>query len=1058
MSRVKVVIILLVAVLFNLPINAQISFGGTPPSWGVKDMQLKSYRELKSNKIVNPFTVEQLLEEERMSTNLPERVGINLMTQLSLAEDGEWEILPSGEKICRMKIESPGALAITLYYSQFNLPEGSKLYIYNSNHTHLLGAYTSQTNPEGAAFSTEFIAGDNLIIEYVTSGSEESPQIEIEKICHGYKNLKVTSGILDCMVDVVCSEGEAWQEEKDGVVKVVTPIGNYSYMCTASLMNNTAEDYLPYIYTAFHCLEADGRDATTEELKQSKFYFNYEKESCGSDKTKKTTTLVGCRFLVGKSLGSNEGLDQALLIMNSDLPQSVTPYFNGWNIESKPSLSGVSIHHPKGVEKKISTYISSPVSATWNTSFNQGGVNAHWLVTFTKTQNGFSVTEGGSSGSPLFNQNRLVVGALTGGSSSCSSPDGSNYYAKIERFWPYISKYLDPLNSEVSYLQGKRKGEVKPMPKGLNATLTDNANSVKLSWMTLSDEPTNYIVYRNGTIVGHPATNSFVEENLYVGEHIYQVSAYYDESKQETDKSNPSSVKIRPEVAPVIDAVKRISESGVSLNWSLPQPQQTIFWGGGASPQLRKVSKFPIYLAQMWSASDLSDVEGYVVKGVNIYNVASENYTLYLKQGTNIYTQQIPKAQKAEEQYIVLEKEFAIKREEPLYCALRINSGEGYIATDNSEIVGGKGNISSFDGYEWQNIDSKGNIYLKLKITPPLSSQSNVVEVSNFDNKVVASSLPVAFEEPIQYKIYRDGVLMAVLSGQTTQYSDNAVKKGRNYIYKIEAQYPSGEKLLSSDYIYPMSDKSFDAKIGTLEVNGEQLSDNSNKEYNYSATCSNDMADIVVTPLNNGKAYINGVEKNHHSIDISAGGKYILPITIISESGENSEEYKLNIFKLPSNIVVKRWDDVLAVVNNPDNNGGMIFTDFKWNMNGERLQYTTPHISLAKGVKEEDIFSVELTTQEGVTLSSCDMSFEASGSDILLYPTLVESGGEITIVVTAPQSCLVSANISDMTGHTEPLILLHGENRVAVPHSSGTYILNVQFSNGYARSVKFIVK
>lgn len=62
-----------------------------------------------------------------------------------------------------------------LYYETFYLPEGGKLFIYNAEKTHLLGAYTSQTNPDGKSFATEFVAGDDIILEYEPPVSDEKP-------------------------------------------------------------------------------------------------------------------------------------------------------------------------------------------------------------------------------------------------------------------------------------------------------------------------------------------------------------------------------------------------------------------------------------------------------------------------------------------------------------------------------------------------------------------------------------------------------------------------------------------------------------------------------------------------------------------------------------------------------------------------------------------------------------------------------------------------------------------------------------------------------------------
>lgn len=89
--------------------------------------------------------------------------------------------------------------------------------------------------------------------------------------------------------------------------------------------------------------------------------------------------------------------------------------------------------------------------------------NGHWNVQFSETVNGHGVTEKGSSGSPLFNQNGLIVGTLTGGTSSCTNPNGRNLFGKLHYFWDMCGKednerldiWLDPNKTGVSQLQGR---------------------------------------------------------------------------------------------------------------------------------------------------------------------------------------------------------------------------------------------------------------------------------------------------------------------------------------------------------------------------------------------------------------------------------------------------------------------------------------------------------------------------------------------------------------------------------------------------------------------------
>lgn len=64
------------------------------------------------------------------------------------------------------------------------------------------------------------------------------------------------------MVDINCEEGEQWQDHKNGVVKMIIPIGTSSFLCTGAILNNTKEDLKPYLLTAFHCLLSSKEQAS----------------------------------------------------------------------------------------------------------------------------------------------------------------------------------------------------------------------------------------------------------------------------------------------------------------------------------------------------------------------------------------------------------------------------------------------------------------------------------------------------------------------------------------------------------------------------------------------------------------------------------------------------------------------------------------------------------------------------------------------------------------------------------------------------------------------------
>ena len=380
------------------------------------------------------------------------------------------------------------------------------------------------------------------------------------------------------------------------------------------------------------------------------------------------------------------------------------------------------------------------------------------------------------------------------------------------------------------------------------------------------------------------------------------------------------------------------------------------------------------------------------------------------------------------------------------------------MATDGDKIVDGKGNIVSVDGYEWHNLDTGGNISIKAMLSPPNNGVKEVVSVSDFEDMVISSSVPVAYSQPDKFRLYRNGELLATMSGSTTRYTDRNMVKGQTYEYLLEALYKDGEVCVSLPYTYYLSDKSFTAQIESVEVNGQLLKEERGGVYNYSATCANDLAEIIVTAKDNGVVMINGAEGELYNENISFGGKYRLPVTIISESGESRAEYELNLYKLPSDILIKRWDDVLTIMNNPDNNGSLSFVGYEWYLNDERLPDTEPYITIPKGVGSDDIFYVKVVTEEGVELKSCGVSFDSVESEVFLYPNTVERGGELTLTIIAPHSSVVTATLAHLTGQIQPLTLSVGENIVKAPQVSGTYIINVTLSNGVAKNLKFIVR
>lgn len=453
----------------------QISYGGSPPSFKVGTM------DVSTENVPVDFNKDVLKRKDaavRDATGTPPFVAKAIAVDFNMENSGQWDELSNGQKIWRLKLKADGALAILLSYKEFYIPDGASLYIYNAEKTQVLGAYKKNSNKKGGIFSTEMVAGSEVILEYVAAKeNDDIPRISIDQLGYAFNHVQVEylvpnskpdnklkigeSG--NCMVNINCSEGDDWQTEKKGVAKMLMYNTNGSggagwYFCTGTLVNNTAEDLTPYFLSAYHCYDG----AISEDLPKWQFIFHYEAPECENANPIQTHTMVGCYFRAGIPI--TYGSDGLLLELSEDIPDDWNVYYNGWDRRDEVvEGTGVGIHHPKGDLKKISTFISYE-SNTWPGASGElpGATDAHWVFAFAQTANGFGVTEGGSSGSPMFSSEHLVVGTLTGGNSSCTYTQGANYYGKLWFHWDQygdstdtqMKTWLDPLNLGVTTLDG----------------------------------------------------------------------------------------------------------------------------------------------------------------------------------------------------------------------------------------------------------------------------------------------------------------------------------------------------------------------------------------------------------------------------------------------------------------------------------------------------------------------------------------------------------------------------------------------------------------------------
>lgn len=385
-----------------------------------------------------------------------------------------------GMQVWRVGLRSKGAYSLNILFSKFHLPEGANVFVYNSDQTEILGSYTHQNNTELKLLPVQPIGGDELIVEYQEPVDAPFPgEIEIGEVNHDFRGLFRANEPMDptqsCHPNIVCYPENL--EPGSGVVALI--INGITY-CTGVLVNNTSEDGTPYLLTATHCLNNDYHAAFLANRKYDVVagsivaFFNYDSPMCSND----IRGPVQMTMASADSVLISERYDISLLKLKQTPPKTYQPFYLGWNVGTSPGAPFHGLHHPNGGVKKVAIEEQSLVIGSFGDSQYNMEPNAHWAVRAWDT----GTTEGGSSGSPLLDNNKRVVGTLTGGESMCSSPRGPDLYASLNKAWQVtgslgnpnsLQNYLDPEDSQLQQTDGYNPYANEPISKSHNFDVSD---------------------------------------------------------------------------------------------------------------------------------------------------------------------------------------------------------------------------------------------------------------------------------------------------------------------------------------------------------------------------------------------------------------------------------------------------------------------------------------------------------------------------------------------------------------------------------------------------------
>ncbi len=430
-----------------------------------KVMDFKEVDFVQTNEL--DFAAAMLESERNVQMGLPLRFAIPARVDFGLDNAGSWEDLQNGSWLWRLRVASPNALSINLGFFEYHMPAGATLTLLTPDGAEVVRPFTSADNQPGGQLWTPVLNAEEIVLEVVVPAKRiPELRLRIGQIGAGFRRFGVseesatergTSG--SCNVDVACPEGDPWADEIDAA-------GCYTVggidTCSGSMINNTAQDRTPYFLTANHCGIGVGNAGSVV------IYWNFQNSYCrvpGSGDSGGPGNGSLAQFSTGTTFRASASVsDFCLVQVNTAPPQSWGVNFAGWSREGLNPDSGACIHHPQVAEKRI-TFFSDVAGgsfahshgSSWGCSAAPGPgdnthISAYWSL---------GVTEPGSSGSPLYDDNHRIIGQLHGGPSSCSATGAnrSDCYGRVSRSWTgngtsstRLSDWLDPGNTGAMFV------------------------------------------------------------------------------------------------------------------------------------------------------------------------------------------------------------------------------------------------------------------------------------------------------------------------------------------------------------------------------------------------------------------------------------------------------------------------------------------------------------------------------------------------------------------------------------------------------------------------------
>ena len=357
-----------------------------------------------------------------------------------------WTTTADGGRVARIEVASPGAAALRVALALPTASAGLSVRFAGAGAGAAFGAVSAAAIAAATSRAGQYwspvLAGEAAGVELHVAAGAPLPDamLAIPRVSHQLvtgvdllaPHAKAGIGSAgSCNVDVACiapQNAQALQHAKAVAKLQFVGDDGRGYLCTGTLLADTAGSQTPYLLTASHCLDSAAVAGTLNT-----FWF-FDAVTCGSKVAPPYMQLTGGADLLRRS----PDRDWSLVRLRESPPLGAG--FAAWRAETLvPGVAIAAAHHPAGDLKKWSTGTTAGTLL-----INDGDVYGD----FTEVVWNSGVTEAGSSGGSLLTLAAAgyyeVRGGLYAGYSSCSRPVSPDYYSDLAAALPVLRPYLAP--------------------------------------------------------------------------------------------------------------------------------------------------------------------------------------------------------------------------------------------------------------------------------------------------------------------------------------------------------------------------------------------------------------------------------------------------------------------------------------------------------------------------------------------------------------------------------------------------------------------------------------